>query len=159
MTKDYRIAMATAPGLVTAEAHPLRFLRCCQGDPWSAAARLCQNWTFRRQVFGDTHWLRPMRLRNGALRATEDLELLRKGVFAIITPPPEAPDQRQVLVANFGRIQGKDMGMARKRVIMYLCLTTINEYSQRHGLNVIVVIDGRIRFCRHKLLFHQAPIT
>ena len=30
LTKDYRTALDMAPDIVMAEAHPLRFLRCCR---------------------------------------------------------------------------------------------------------------------------------
>jgi len=138
-TKDYRTALATVPDIVSTETNPLKFLRFCNGDPWSAAVRLCHNLTYRRETFGPDHWLKPMRMsRDGALRM-EDVDFLRSGAFAIVTAPDGS--QRQVMVVNFGRLKGKDHGV-RQRVAHYLCLTQINEYTQRNGLSVLVVIDG-----------------
>ena len=137
-TNDYRTALTAAPAIVATETHPLKFLRCCQGDPWSAAARLCQNWTYRREIFGAHDWCKPMRLRDGAL-TMEDVDFLRTGAFTILTAPD---NQRQVIVVNFGRLHGQDPGMERRRVNFYLCNTQVNEYSQRHGISVLMVIDG-----------------
>ena len=138
-TKDYRTALAIAPEMFHTEAHPMKFLRCCQGDPWRAAVRLCHNLTFRREVFGPDHWLKPMRLsRDGALQM-EDVEFLRTGTFLLLTATDGS--ERQVMVVNFGRLKGKDHG-ARKRIVQYLCVTQINEYTQRNGLTVLMVIDG-----------------
>jgi len=139
LTKDYRTAMTTIPDIVTTETHPIKFLRCCQGDPWSAAVRLCHNWTFRRETFGSDHWLKPMRMSHDGALCMEDIEFLRTGAFAIVTAPDD--NQRQVMTVNFGRLHGKDHG-ARKRIAHYLCLTQINAYTQRNGLTVLLVIDG-----------------
>lgn len=104
MTNDYKIALATVPELVMTETHPSKFLRCERGNAWSAALRLVQNWTKRRRFFGESHWLLPMRLREGALRS-EDVALLQTGGFMVLTP--SEPYRRQVFVANFGRFQTK----------------------------------------------------
>lgn len=140
LTKDYLTAVETVPELVRTESDPRKFLRCERGNPWSAALRLVQNWTYRRKFFGDEYWLRPLRLRDGALRP-EDVALLQTGAFLILTPPE--PDRRQVMVVNLGRLQGlEDDGYSRQRITQYLCLTTLNDYTQQNGLDVLILIDG-----------------
>ena len=127
--------------MVRDEASPIRFLRACHGDPWQAAARLCQNFTFRRQTYGEEDWLKPLRLHDGAL-TPQDVAVLRAGVVALLTPPPDAKDLRQVIVVNFTRALGLSYHEHNGRIFFYLCNTGVNEYSQTHGLNVLIVLNS-----------------
>lgn len=102
--------------------------------------RLVQNWSLRRHVFGEDYWLKPTRLKDGALRP-KDVTLLRTGAFVLLTPP--SPQQRQVLVADFGRLQGLEEGTARQRLLFYIMVNCLNENSQRNGIDTIVFINGR----------------
>ena len=112
MTKDYHIALERCPDIVMTETNPLKFWRCEHGNTWAAALRLVQNWTLRRHVFGEDYWLKPTVLKGGALRP-EDVALLRTGAFALLTPKNN-PQQRQVMIADFGRLQGLEEGTARQ---------------------------------------------
>lgn len=149
MTADYYTALYHCPLVVGTETHPSKFLRCEQGNSWAAALRLVQNWTLRRHVFGTDYWLKPTQLQGGALHPT-DIHLLRTGAFGLFTPTtttttaePRYLPPRQVLVADFGRLQGLEQGTARQRILFYIMVTGLNEYTQQHGLDVIVIINGR----------------
>jgi len=102
--------------------------------------RLVRNWSYRRQVYGEDNWLKPTRLRDGALRG-KDVELLRAEPFMLLTPPDL--QRSQVFIAHFGRLQGLEEGMARQRLIFYIMVNELNASSQRHGIDALVIIDGK----------------
>ena len=140
MTEDFRTALEKCPEVVMTETNPLKFFRCEQGNSWAAALRLVQNWTLRRHVFGEEYWLKPTRLKGGALRP-KDISLLRKGAFLMLTPPD--PQKRQVFIADFGRLQGREEGNARQRLMMYVMINCLNAYTRTHGVDCIVLINGK----------------
>jgi hypothetical protein len=140
LRKDYDEAIRRAPALVPMEAHASKFLVCEKGDPWAAALRMAKHWTIRRQAFGEDDWLLPVRLKNGAL-GSEDIAFLRTGSFLLLTPP--SADQRQVLLVDFSRSIGTETEKtSRKRIVCYLLLHGVNEYTLMHGLNVLIAING-----------------
>ena len=113
----------------------------------AAALRLVQNWSLRRQVFGEDYWLKSMRLQNGAMHPN-DVALLRTGAFALLTPP-NPHQQRQTFVADFGRLQGLEQGTARQRLMFYIMITCLNDFSQRHGVDGLVIVNGRGMKVKH----------
>lgn len=126
-----------APTVWKNELKAINFLRCEQGDPWAAALRIVQNAKFRRKIFGEDHWLLPLRLDGGAMYP-EDFTLLRKGAFVLRTPPNE----RQVLVVDNCRYQS-EIGLSRQRATFYITLTGLNDFTRSEGLDVVAIINGK----------------
>uniref|UniRef100_A0A7S3L7I0 Uncharacterized protein n=1 Tax=Amphora coffeiformis TaxID=265554 RepID=A0A7S3L7I0_9STRA len=139
LTNDYFIALDHCPEIVMSETHPVKFFRCEHGNSWAAALRLVQNWSLRRHVFGEEYWLKPVRLRNGALRS-KDVELLKEGPFALLTPSD--PQRSQVFLTDFGRLQGLEEGTARQRLMFYIMVNGLNAFSQGNGVDALVIING-----------------
>jgi hypothetical protein len=131
--------MQQAPAVFQEEANPYNFFLCEEGNSWAAALRLVQNCTLRRQIFGEELWLKPMRLIGGALRS-EDIKIIRSGAFVLRTPSDR--QRRQVLVVDYCRLKGFDVGLSRQRAIFYLMNTGIHENSRRNGVDMLIVISS-----------------
>lgn len=139
VTYEYRMALKREPELVKTETNPVKFLYREDGNPRAAALRLAKHWTLRRHVFGESRWLLPLRVNNGALRP-DDVELLRTGTVCLLTPTE--PDQRQVFLVNLTRVQGADLGKSRWQICMFFGTTQLSDFSMSHGVDVVILFDG-----------------
>ena len=140
LSKDYYDAIHMAPIIMTEEIRPMDFVLCENGNTWSAALRLVQNISLRRRVFGEEYWLRPMRMKDGALRST-DVTLLRAGSFVLCTPPAHL-QQSQVMVIDYGKLEGESC-VVRQRLAYFVLWTGLNKFTRQNGLDVIFANNGK----------------
>lgn len=83
--KDYLEALKLAPALIKAESDPIKFLRSEEFNPWKAARSLVLYWDYRKKLF-QSRWLLPLNDSGAGALEKEDIELLRSGWLAFVTP-------------------------------------------------------------------------
>ena len=151
--KDFDAAVKANPQLVLQESNPWNFLRTADFNPWQAAKRWVLHWEYRKWLFGQERWLKPLfntqtsSQRNttplatdGALTAT-DLHLLNTGWIAYATPTDAAQHGRFLLV-DHGRYQGHALD-AFLRVLFYLCTAATDPVAQTVGLTSVRLVSTK----------------
>lgn len=141
ISENYRIAKTRVPHLVEKETNPVKFLIREKWDPWASAQRICQHWSYRREIFGDDRWLLPLDdlSGKGALR-DEEIRVLRCGAIALAT---DEISGQQTQIFDSGRMEGEMPEYAtRTRCAMFLLALFSNDVSRKKGHDILVCISS-----------------
>ena len=138
LRREYEEAIDAVPQLVAAETRFVDFLRTEDWDAMAAARRLCLYWKYRKEVFGNDRWLRPMAM-NGALSDT-DMAHFRTGYTVIVDSPLSGP----VVLVDLSRTAEFTHG-TNARLVFYLVTVLTNERYQTVGVNILQLVTSKPR--------------
>ena len=145
--KEYLEALDAVPDLVATESARIKFLRVEQNNPWKAARRLAMYWKFRKELCGcdddddddddNDRWLRPMTSTGKGVLTTEDVDLLRRGIYHYSHAPGYGP----VLVIDGSRNKGASIETC-DRVVFYLASVIDDEAIQTKGVSIVYAVTS-----------------
>ena len=116
----YVEALRIAPTLVQAESNPMLFIRHENFNVWAAAKRLAAYWTMRKELFGDTGFLKPIHLTGDAALTPPDVAVLETGAVCLL--PKISSSGQRVLWWDREKLSNTQLreSVSRMRAIFYI---------------------------------------
>uniref|UniRef100_A0A7S3P704 CRAL-TRIO domain-containing protein n=1 Tax=Amphora coffeiformis TaxID=265554 RepID=A0A7S3P704_9STRA len=139
--REYDEAVEYDPNLVANETRFWDFLRTENMDAVKAAARIAKYWKYRKVIFGEERWLRPMvQTGNGAL-SLSDLQQLRTGYAATL----KGPDGSPVIVCDMSKNPDTWTEEANARIAYYLMTKLVDDFLGGEGMSFVYVVTSARR--------------
>ena len=152
--KEYLEALRLAPRLIQTESDPIKFLRCEDFNPWTAAKRLVLYWEYRKWLFQEhDRWLLPMNNNDnnnnettsggaagGGCLCSATMDVLNNGWLAFVVSSDD-DEKGRFLVVDHGRYKGHSPDVLL-RAVFYLAAMASDRVAQTRGVTAIRLLSS-----------------